>query len=90
MSVQSLMWGLITASRSARKRSASIRGARVAASDIAARGTKRRLRIGRSSPIGVPLRVTTTVRPASTSRSTAADWLRSSRWVMMRLFMQAV
>jgi len=67
---------LITASRSARKRRRSMRGALAAASAIAARGTKRRRRIGRSSPMGVPFRVTTIVRPASTSRSTAADWFR--------------
>ena len=73
----------ITASTSARNRPASMRGARAAAWAITARGTNRCGRIGQSSATGTPLRVTMTVRPACTSRSTAADWVRSSRWVMI-------
>jgi hypothetical protein len=73
VSDQSSMRWSITTSRSARKRSASTRGAREAASARVARGTNRRGRMGRSSATGVPLRETMIVRPASTSRRTAAD-----------------
>ena len=49
------------------------------------RGTKRRGPSGRNSATGVPLRVITSVSPASTSRSTAAESFRSSRWEIVRL-----
>ena len=73
VSDQSSMRWSITTSRSARKRPASTRGAREAASARVARDTNRRGRMGRSSATGVPLRETMMVRPASTSRRTAAD-----------------
>lgn len=57
----------MTALRSMRNRAASIRGARAAAPASPARSTNRRGRIGRNSATGVPLRLTTIVRPASIS-----------------------
>jgi len=70
--------GSATASRSARN---------WAASAMAARDTKRRRRMGCSTPTGVPLRLRTIVRPVSASRSIAPDWFRSSRWAVVQLIM---
>ena len=78
------MNGSTTASRSARNRRASIRGARLVASAMTALGTNRRGSIGRSSATGTPLRVTMILWPAWTSRRIAPESLRSSRWVITR------
>ena len=84
-SCQSWATGSATASKSTRKSARSTRGARRAAAAIALRGTNRRGGMGRNSAIGVPLRVTVMICPPCTSRRTAAESLRSSRWVMTRL-----
>lgn len=55
--------GSTTASKSARRRARSTRGAWAAAFAMAARGTNCRGGIGRSSAMGVPLCVTVTVSP---------------------------
>ncbi len=74
-----------TLSKSARSRSASIRGAHALASEITARGANLPGEMGRSSATGTPSSVMTVVCPAWTSRKTASESLRSSRSVMTLL-----
>ncbi len=90
LSAQPSMDWSTTVSRSARSRPASIRGARRPASAIAARGTNLPGEMGRSSATGTPLRVMTIVCPAWTSRKTAPESLRSSRWEMILLTVGSV
>ena len=48
-------------------------------------GTNCRRPIGRSSPTGTPLRVTTKSSPRSSARMISPLWLRNSRWVSSRV-----
>lgn len=46
--------------------------------------------IGRSSPTGTPLRVTTKSSPRSSARMISPLWLRNSRWVSSRVIESSV